>query len=143
MTTVAVVVAVRIARRTMHTNRDGAQQLFGSTEMTAAEHRAAAATCAQRGDWALAIRHRLRAVARDLEESGTLAQLPGRTAGELAAEAGAKMPALATEFSSAATIFNDVTYGEVAGTAAGYAVVAELEERVRTPDAADGWTPIR
>lgn len=152
--TVAVVVAIRVARRTMRTNRGGDHRLFGATELTAAEYRAAAAACADRGDWALAIRHRLRAVARDLEESGTLTPVPGRTAGELARDAGAKIPGLAAEFATAAAVFNDVTYGEVAGTAAGYGVVADLDDRLRIrtapaaghsarPSASDGWTPIR
>jgi len=66
--TIAVVVAVRIARRTMRTNRGGGHALFGEHELSAAEHRATAEQYAAVGNWSAAIRHRLRAVARQLEE---------------------------------------------------------------------------
>ena len=49
---VAIFVAVRIARRTMRTNRGGDYQLFGAAELSAAEHRVTAEQCAARGDWA-------------------------------------------------------------------------------------------
>ena len=58
---VAIVVAVRIARRTMRTNRGGEHALFDSHELTAAQHRATAEQYAAEGNWAAAIRHRLRA----------------------------------------------------------------------------------
>jgi len=137
-----VVAAVRIARRTMRTNRSGAP-LFGHHELTAAEHRATAEQHAAAGDWAAAIRHRLRAVARDLEESGLLPPAPGRTATELARDAGAVLPRLAGEFAAAATVFNDVAYGQRPGTAEGYRLVAALDDRLRArpavPAGPDGW----
>ncbi|MCB0947228.1 MAG: hypothetical protein KDB49_20670, partial [Mycobacterium sp.] len=77
---VALIVGVRIARNTMRTSRSGDYGLFGAHELTAAEHRAAAERAAAQADWAAAIRHRLRAVARQLEEAGTLNPVPGRTA---------------------------------------------------------------
>ena len=46
---VAVVVAVRIARRTMRTNRGGGYALFGEHELSAAEHRATAEQCCSGG----------------------------------------------------------------------------------------------
>ena len=85
---IAVVVAVRIARRTMRTNRGGDYPLFGAAQLTAAQHRATAEQYAAEGNWAAAIRHRLRAVARQLEETGVLDPVPGRTANELARDAG-------------------------------------------------------
>jgi hypothetical protein len=129
---VAIFVAVRIARRTRRTNRGGDYQLFGAAELSAAEHRVTAEQCAARGDWAAAIRHRLRAVARQLEETGVLTPVPGRTANELARDAGQTIPRLAPELSSAATAFNDVTYGEVPGTQAAYQTIADLDEHLRT-----------
>ena len=94
---IAVVVAVRIARRTMRTNRGGRYALFGGHELSAAEHRATAEQYAAEGNWSAAIRHRLRAVARQLEEDGVLDPVPGRTATELARDAGRVIPDLATE----------------------------------------------
>lgn len=151
---VALVVAVRIARNTMRTNRSGDYGLFGAHDLTAAEHRATAERAAAQGDWAAAIRHRLRAVARQLEEAGVLNPVPGRTATELALDAGRLLPGFADDFGTAATIFNDVTYGERPGTEAGYRMIADLDDRLprhssagasATPFAepADTWTPIR
>jgi Domain of unknown function (DUF4129) len=153
LVTVAVVVAVRVARRTMRTNR-GDHRLFGAAELSAAEHRETARRYAAREEWAAAIRHRLRAVARHLEETGVLTPVPGRTAGELARDAAAELPGLESEFTDAATVFNDVTYGELPGTAAAYRLVADLDDRLRTraaaarpataaPAGTDSWAEVR
>lgn len=150
---IAIVVAVRIARRTMRTNRGGEHALFGSQELRAAQHRATAEQYAANGDWAAAIRHRLRAVARQLEEDGVLNPVPGRTATELAKDAGAAVPDLSNELLQAATTFNDVTYGERPGTEPAYRMVADLDDHLRSrgastavvvaPPVADAWTAVR
>lgn len=124
---VAVVLAIRVARRTMRTNRGSAQSLLGGHDLSAAQHRAEAERSAAQGDWALAIRHRLRAVARGLEETGTLDPVPGRTATELARDGAAARPDLEFEFRDAADTFNDVSYGELQGTEAEYRQIAELD----------------
>lgn len=126
----AIAVAVRVARRTMRTDRGSEPTLFGSQDLNAEQHRAESERYAAQGDWALAIRHRLRAVARHLEETGTLDPVPGRTATELARDATANRPELRTEFHSAAETFNDVTYGERAGDEAGYRQIAELDHNL-------------
>ena len=151
---VAIVVAVRIARRTMRTNRGGELALFDSHEMTAAQHRTVAEQYATQGDWTAAIRHRLRAVARQLEEDGVLDPVPGRTATELASDAGAAVTDLAGELSRAATAFNDVTYGERPGTEAAYRMITDLDGHLRSrgparaaasaiPAPDIGWTKVR
>jgi type II secretory pathway pseudopilin PulG len=130
----AAVAAIRIARRTLGTNRSD-HRLFGTAELTAAEHRAAANRFAASDDWAAAIQHRLRAVARELEQTGVLDSAPSRTASELARDAGARIPSLSGEFSRAAGIFNDVSYGELPASATDYRVIAELDDRLRsTPE---------
>lgn len=150
---VAVIVAIRLARRTMRTNR-GNEALFGAHELTAEEHRVVAQRYAAQGDWAAAIRHRLRAVARQLEESAVLNPVPGRTATELARDAGAALPDLVNEFKRAAEAFNDVTYGERPGTEPEYRTVADLDDRLRqharrtaaadaSPDVVDEWAALR
>lgn len=126
-----LIVAVRIARRTMRTDRDDDYSLFGAAELSAAEHRATAEQYAAQGNWALAIRHRLRAVARGFEEAGIVAQLPGRTALELARDAGAALPALSNELTRAAECFNDVTYGEQPGDEAAYRMIADLDRQTQ------------
>lgn len=125
---VAVVVAVRIARGTMRTARSADQALFGSQELSAAQHRSIAEQHAAQGDWSAAIRHRVRALARRLEETGVLDAVPGRTATELARDAAAALPALSDELFSAANTFNDVTYGEQPGTETAYRAIAALDE---------------
>jgi hypothetical protein len=136
---VAAVVAVRIAMRTIRTNRGRDSALFGTNELTSAEHRATAEQLAAQGNWSAAIRHRLRAVARHLEETGVLNPVPGRTATELARDAGAATPGLTDELRRAAETFNDVTYGERPGTESGYRLIADLDDHLRfsTPAAAD------
>ena len=151
---VAIVVAIRIARRTMRTNRGGEIALFSEHELSAAEHRATAEQYAAVGNWSAAIRHRLRAVARGLEESSVLDPVPGRTATELARDAGRAIPPLSGELRSAADAFNDVTYGERPGTEAAYRMIADLDDHLRSrtpativsdtaPAAGDGWAEVR
>lgn len=129
---IAVLVAVNIARHTMRTRRGADYQLFEAAQLTAAQHRATAESFAAAGDWASAIRHRLRAVARQLEETGVLEPTPGRTANELARDAGGALPHLIDELSSAATAFNDVTYGEQPGTEAAYRMIVALDDHLQS-----------
>ncbi len=127
---VAVVVAIRIARRTMRSSRSQSSTLFGGHELSAAEHRATAEQYAAESDWAPAIRHRLRAIARQLEENGVLDPVAGRTATELAGAAGRAMPSLVDELASAAEAFNDVTYGERPGLESQYRMIAALDDKL-------------
>jgi hypothetical protein len=151
---VATVVAVRVARRTIRTHRGGDYQLFDTGQLSAEEHRAIAERFAAAGNWTAAIRHRLRAVARGLEETRILDPAAGRTANELAHDAGARIPHLASELSQAATAFNDVTYGERPGTPAAYQMIAELDDHLRfrsgagqpgldQPASVAPWAPVR
>lgn len=150
----AIVVAVRIARRTIRTRRDGDYQLFDAGQLTAAQHRAIAERFAAEENWTAAIRHRLRAVARGLEESGTLDPAPGRTANELAADAAERLPGLAAELSQSANAFNDVTYGARPGTRDAYQLIVDLDDHLqhrsaehqfgRAEQAApESWAPVR
>ena len=93
-------------------------------------------------------------MAKHLEESGILDPVPGRTATELARDASATLGDLSSELLSAASIFNDVTYGEQPGTEPDYRLIADLDGRLhdhgRAPVGAatattgpDGWTPVR
>jgi Domain of unknown function (DUF4129) len=151
---VAAVMTVRIARRTIRTRHSGDYQLFDDGQLTAAQHRATAEQFAAEGNWTAAIRHRLRAVARALEESGTLDPAPGRTANELAGDAAERLPQLTSELSRSANAFNDVTYGQRPGTPADYQVIADLDDHLRLRSAAgqpgpvdqptgNSWAPVR
>lgn len=124
-----LVAAARIARRAM--GGRGNDRLFGERVLAAAEHRARAEQLAAEGDWTGAIRQRVRAIGRQLEEDGVLNPAAGRTATELAGEAGRALPDLADELDSATTAFNDVTYGNLEGTQTNYGLVSDLDDRVR------------
>lgn len=151
---VGAVVAFRIARRTLRTNRGDDYRLFDAGQLSAAQHRAAAESAVADRDWAAAIRHRVRAIARDFEETGLLDPTPGRTANELAFAAGRRLPHLATELSVTASAFNDVTYGERPGTPTLYQMIVDLDNRLHSNPAdgptalgrtemPDSWAPIR
>ncbi|GAA3122417.1 DUF4129 domain-containing protein [Streptosporangium carneum] len=128
----AAVALTMVARRTTRSGAARREGVFGDGRRTAAEHRDAAERLAAREQWAEAIRERLRAVARDLEDRVIVDSTPGRTAGELAAEAGRALPGFAADLATAARVFDDVTYGEAPGTAASYGILRDLDERLRT-----------
>jgi len=128
---VAMLVAIRVFRLTIRTHRGGDYELFDTGQLSADQHRAIAERFVTEGNWTAAIRHRLRAVARGLEETKVLDPAPGRTANELAHDAGARLPQLASELYAAATAFNDVTYGERPGTPAAYQLIADLDDHLR------------
>lgn len=151
---VAIMIAIRVARRTIRTRRGGDHQLFDTAQLSADQHRAVAERFAAEGNWTAAIRHRLRAVARGLEEARVLGPAPGRTANELAHDAGERLPHLAPELSQAATAFNDVTYGQRPGTPAAYQMIVDLDDHLRFRSAAGrpaldqpvivgSWAPVR
>ncbi|AFM19501.1 hypothetical protein Mycch_4806 [Mycolicibacterium chubuense NBB4] len=150
----AIVVVVRIARNAMRSSRAGTVTLYGGHELSAAEHRATAERYAAAGDWSPAIRHRLRAVARQLEESGVLDAVPARTATEFARAAAEAFPDIRDQLTAAADAFNDVTYGELPGSEPQYRSVAGLDAEVGrrrapahdgrpTETAAQPWAEVR
>lgn len=101
---------------TPHRMATSSAALFDDRPRSAAEHRAAAEAHAAQGHWNQAVRERMRAVVRSLEERALLDVRPGRTADEAASEAGRTLPGHADRLRSAARDFDDVTYG---GRAAG------------------------
>ncbi|GGK64783.1 hypothetical protein Sme01_25110 [Sphaerisporangium melleum] len=119
------------ARRATGVRRAAAEGLFGPRARTAEEHRAEAERMATESRWSDAIRERLRAVARDLEDRAIVTPQAGRTADELAGAAGRELPALAPALAAAARLFDDVTYGQVPGTAEGYGSLVDLDAAVR------------
>ncbi|OBI43907.1 hypothetical protein A5707_03820 [Mycobacterium kyorinense] len=130
-----LVVAIRVWQRMLRTRRGVDNPLFDGGQLSAATHRATAERLAAEGNWTTAIRHRLRAIARTLEETRVLEPAPGRTANELARDAGVRIPQLASEFAQAAAAFNDVTYGERPGTSAAYQMIADLDDHLRSGSA--------
>jgi Domain of unknown function (DUF4129) len=104
--------------------------LFDVGELSADDHRRAAEQAAGRQNWAEAIRDRLRAIVRDLEERDLLEPRLGRTAHEAALDAGRVLPSLAPDLLSAASTFEDVWYGGRPATATMYGALRDLDARV-------------
>ncbi|MFI0357242.1 DUF4129 domain-containing protein [Actinomadura sp. 9N407] len=125
---IALVAWLMWGRGNLRSRRDA---LLEEEPSTARDHRTAAEEFAAAGDWPRAIRERLRAIARDLEERAVLAPQPGRTADELAAEAGEALPELADALRGGVRIFDDVWYGDRPGSAEAYAQLKALDDRVR------------
>jgi len=67
----------------------------------------------------------------ELEERSILPPRLGRTADELATEASGPLPAQAGQLRDAARLFDDVRYGDRAGTADGYRRLRDLDAGIR------------
>ncbi|MER7759235.1 DUF4129 domain-containing protein [Streptomyces sp. NPDC097619] len=113
----------------------GTPGLFETGPRSAAEHRAAAEAHAAAGRWDGAIRERMRALVRALEERTLLDPRPGRTADEAAAEAARTLPAHTAGLHAAARTFDEVTYGSRPATRAAYERIRDLDQAlaVTTP----------
>ena len=134
LTGVAVIVASIVLARigpVARAQRRARQLTVPGRMLTASDHRTAAARLAETGDYAGAICERVRAIAAELDERGVLRPLTGRTADEFAAEAGQALPPYAADLRGAAVLFDEVRYGQRAGSRPGYERVTELDTRIR------------
>ena len=126
-----LLVAVVVVRLRPSLRTATSDELFGTGKvLTAAEHRALAESAAARGDLDEAVRERLRAVVRQLEERGVLDPRPGRTAIEISTETARSLPALAEPLRRAATTFEQIWYGGRAADPTDYAVLVAVDEQV-------------
>jgi hypothetical protein len=128
---VLVAVAIRLRTGPLAASGGGDRVVVVGGSHSAARHRAVADALAAQQAWAAAVRERLRAVVRDLEERGLLDPRPGRTADEVAREAGAILPVCAADLREAARLFDDVWYGARPATAEHDRFLRGLDERVR------------
>jgi hypothetical protein len=142
---VVAVIAVRWwlgpVRRTARTRQSSPDDL--SSTLSAAELRMEAERHAAQGNHTLAVRSRIRAIVRMLEDKGVLEPRPGRTAGELVADvaatltpaghlappAGDAAPAdgpLAA-LAAAVEVFSETWYGGRPAAQSGYQVVVDAD----------------
>ena len=127
-----LVVAVVLHRMGGVRRADAAPEaLLAGRLRTPDEHRAQAEQDAAAGRYDLAIRERLRAVAREFETRGVLEPRPGRTADELARDGGAARPEVSAPLRAAVLVFDEVWYGGRTATADAYATVVRADEAVR------------
>jgi hypothetical protein len=87
-------------------------EVFGDDTRTATELRTAADAHAAAGRFDEAVLDRFRAILRSLEERALLDPRPGTTADEGAALAGARLADRAEDLRAAASLFDDVCYGD-------------------------------
>jgi Domain of unknown function (DUF4129) len=137
---VAIVVVMAWIGPVARSRSRGRIPLLAAGQLSARDHRQQAERMAAAGDYTAAIIESVRAVAVDLEERGILPPRVGRTADEFAAEASRPLPDHAADLMAVARLFDDVRYGQRAGTAAGYQRVRELDAAIRAarPVAAAG-----
>lgn len=128
---VVLVIAARLGLGPLRARDLLTDRRRGTRALSAADYRAQAETLAHNGAWKDAIRARFRAVIRELEERGVLDPRPGRTAGEIAREGGAVVPAIAAPLRTAADVFDEVWYGDRPATEAGYRRVSDVDDAVR------------
>jgi hypothetical protein len=128
---VAIVVALRLGLGPTRLRNALTDRRRGAASMTAAEYRAEAERLAAASDFKEAVRARFRAVVRELEERSVLDSRAGRTAGEIAREGSAAVPAIAADLRDAAGTFDQVWYGRRDATAADYARVRDADDRIR------------
>jgi hypothetical protein len=125
------VVAVVVTRLgPLARGRTGAVEPVGAARLTPGGHRAAAEQAAREQRWADAVRERMRALARELEERGVLDARPGRTADEVARDGGRALPERAEDLRRAAAVFDEVWYGGRLADAGSYGVLVEVDDRL-------------
>lgn len=122
---VIAVVIFRIRPARSGRSREGA--LLPGRQLSARDHREQSERRAAAGDFSAAIIERVRAIAVGLEERDVLPPRPGRTADELAAEAGRALPSHARSLTDAARLFDEIMYGGRDGAEPGYQRVRELD----------------
>jgi Domain of unknown function (DUF4129) len=127
-----LVIAIVTWARPSTGRRIRARSVLGGKARTAEDYRQAATRLAEAGDYSGAIVEAVRAIAAELEERGILPPRLGRTADELAVEAGRELPELAADLLTVTRLFDDVRYGDRRGTQAGYELACLTYGRVRT-----------
>jgi hypothetical protein len=130
-----IVVILTWVRPRRAKRRARASGALGALTRGARDYRADAERLAAEGKFARAIIEGVRAIAAELDERGILPPRPGRTANELALEAGRELPALAADLRAVTRLFDDVRYGDRAGSAAGYDLVRRVDAEARKTEA--------
>ncbi|HVF04555.1 MAG TPA: DUF4129 domain-containing protein [Frankiaceae bacterium] len=102
----------------------------GGRALSPEEYRAEAERLAAGGDFKEAVRARFRAIIRELELRAVLDERPGRTAGEIAREGGAAVPAIGADLRTVAGTFDEIWYGRRPAAADDYATVRAADERI-------------
>lgn len=136
---VVIVLAAVVLRRYLGPVRTAAPAPLPDlteTVRSAAQLRRDADGLAARGSYAEAVRDRLRALVRTLEDQGILDYRPGRTADEVAREAAPAVGARADQLRACARDFDEIWYGGRPAGPDDYDRVRELDEALAKRTAA-------
>lgn len=128
---VVVIVAVRLRVGPLDRRSATPAALLSAATRTPEQYRARATEAARSGDYAKALRDRLRAVAREVEVRGVLEPRAGRTAEELIRELAAALPGLDDRLPAAVDAFAAVWYGGRTALAADYDLAVAADQAVR------------
>lgn len=96
--------------------RRSAEEELGDLTLSAADLLAAAKTAAAAGDWETAVIEAYRALIRSLDEREVIDAKPGMTAFEAALLASEAIPAVASDITADADVFDAVRYGHLEAT---------------------------
>lgn len=105
--------------------------VFEDTTLSAREHRRRAEQALAGGDNATAVVEYFRAIARDLEERTIITPRAGRTAHEVALEAGPLLPGQVDSLRAAADTFDSVLYGGLLPDASRATQLRDIDAAVR------------
>lgn len=128
---IALIVATRLGLGPVGLRDALTDRRRDAKSLTAEEYRAEAEALAAKGQFKEAVRARFRAIIRELEQRAVLDPRPGRTAGEIAREGGAAVPAIGGDLRTVAETFNLVWYGRHPATRTEYDTVRAADERIR------------
>ncbi|HEU0129967.1 MAG TPA: DUF4129 domain-containing protein [Mycobacteriales bacterium] len=129
---VLLVVAIRIGLGPARLRNALTDRRRDARSRSAQDYRDEAEALAARGEHKEAVRARFRAIIRELEERAVLDPRAGRTAGEIAREGSAAVPAVAGDLRAAAGTFDRVWYGRHRADRADYDAVAAADDAIRT-----------
>jgi hypothetical protein len=128
---VLVIALVVYWARPTRTGRAPADSVLSGESKSARDYRRSAERLAETGDYAGAIVDGVRAIAGEIEERGILPPRPGRTARELAFEAGRELPELAADLRAVTQLFDNIRYGDRDGSLAGFQLVSRVDKDLR------------
>jgi hypothetical protein len=110
LTAASLILAVRYTRRVQR-DPGAAPAAVDVRHRPAHDWRADAEAHERAGAWRSALRCRYRALVAELDRSGVVEEVPGRTAGEYRRQVGASAPEVAGMFGAATSLFESAWYG--------------------------------
>jgi len=128
---VVVITVVIFWVRPGRTRRSRADPVLSGEALTARDYRRMAERHAAAGEFGQAIVESVRGIAAELTERDIVPARPGRTADELAVEAGAQLSDLAGDLKTVSELFDDVRYGDKDGNRAGYELARRVDKDVQ------------